>query len=573
MPVDEDEPRPSPSMTSTRKSQQGSRLLSPPPTLPTNTCELPDDMEDGRRLSADTETPIAMSMTPPPVHTNLEDEQLLSPISPEWENATLLNLNKDRDRTRDRRRERARKQCGYSHEEEEEVGSPWTRHVESHPQELNSFAPELDFSNGPQRHSLDRSGKPHSPPREGFRANATGSKLPHVAWGGVMRPRFEELDGQRTPSLTVDEVLEEYLAEHDLLDLSHSTSSFDFGDDGKSRANPVDLMDMDLDPSPSPHSPSSSLPSLDGYADSISDWDASSPATTDLYTPLSPFDHHELEDPIDLFGEGLTSPSRRSWSDLPEVGGMDFDGHGLRQPPGSPRSSLLGLPGSDDSGLTSRTSFAERAKPHAEDYQMMGMGEEDVGEALTMYNSTQSTPPNSLLLMDDASLAFSPSPEEMALDLDYYTPEGGLEGGEDADSIQRLYALRRIALLREREAKRREAQCEEMGVVEGASARVEAKHVRREARERARELGALLRLKTGRAEIGRNGQGSGPRDVKSLVAMMLLSRRERSRPGRRSRPTLDEGMVMTAGRTTPTSPLARGFVSAAGEKDVDHMVL
>jgi hypothetical protein len=141
-------------------------------------------------------------------------------------------------------------------------------------------------------------------------------------------------------------------------------------------------------------------------------------------------------------------------------------------PPPSPGQSLLALPGPDPGDYLSLSTY-----PPLE-------------AEFSPYSPLH--PSRSLLLLDDPNDVpppRSPSPETFQLDLSQLA----LEGCADPE-VRRLWDLRKASQTAERNARIQEAEALEQGG-SGVGARWEARRIKKQEKERGREISAMLRLK------------------------------------------------------------------------------
>jgi len=175
----------------------------------------------------------------------------------------------------------------------------------------------------------------------------------------------------------------------------------------------------------------------------------------------------------------------------------------------SPNQPLLTLPGSetDDELIPAFTSgvISPDSLPH-----------------------TSLSPGHGLMLMDDHiedySNQRSPSPELFDIDLDI---------DEDIyPEFEQLCELRKKALSAEREARSLEALMLEQGAI---NHRADARRLRKREKERAKEIGALLRLKLGNDKVAiLQEEEKRPRKMATtlprLVAQMVFRRHDVTKP-------------------------------------------
>ncbi|KAF8061833.1 hypothetical protein FPV67DRAFT_298498 [Lyophyllum atratum] len=273
-----------------------------------------------------------------------------------------------------------------------------------------------------------------------------------------------------------------------------------------------------------------------------------------------------------------TSPSLRSFSALPSSSSsmpaasdgdypttdmdadmdMDldpWDTDAMLASPPSPGPTLLSLPGGDtDDDLLPPDPSPPSFPPFP-------------GDDTTTYTtcpSPGSPSRSSLLLLDDVPPPRSPSPDDLDLDPHLLS---------DPD-MRRLCELRQKALAREKEARTLETTLLEKGMVR---ARWDVRRARKGEKERGREIGEMLRLKVaerglegGAVEVvsgsgnGREGkEKGGVGSMKQLVAKMILRRNETCRPlGQRKTPVVHRNDIRTNNnnnhnRWHASSPLAR----------------
>ncbi|KAK7437131.1 hypothetical protein VKT23_018754 [Stygiomarasmius scandens] len=324
--------------------------------------------------------------------------------------------------------------------------------------------------------------------------------------------------------------------------------------------------------------------------------------------PNSPLSPSSSLPPIDedVLLQSPATPSRRSFRNLPEPqfyspnhGFLDFDEldstSDTYMAPPSPSSPSLALPGADmddDCPIGLSSSF---------DYLDPSIPSSSSSIASSSYSGPFSSPPSppsprpgsSSLLLDDSEdpAPRSPSPDNFDLDSSLLN----LSECSDSD-IQELFELRRRSLEAERIAKSLERTMLDEGWIYKSN---EARKTRKRAKERCKELSAMLKLRLGEKGEGvvmpsiaedegvkslkkRDGVTPTPgkkekevsivRNMKQLVARMVLKRKEldavRTFTGRTSPSISREGGNGLKARMTmqSPSPLKQTWVCDSDEK-------